>query len=202
MTCVIVYKDNPSDKMVMVADSEITGGGMRDTSTTGKIISFRSSGFEFLIGVAGSVRILNIIRNMKFPNYKPANAGEVESFFYHYVLTPIRKQVDEDNMFIKEPDAEEFSMVDETGFLFAGQGHIFYVEPNFSYFEPARGMTAIGNGAPVAIGVMEFAREHTPTLHNAFVAVEAIRIASQVCTSINTEILSKSVSLKFKKGKK
>lgn len=201
MTVILTYKHAETDSIYMFSDSEVSNNIQRDPTYTQKIIKKKSNGHEYLIGVSGSLRVLNIIQNMTFPHYRPTK-DTVEKHFFDNILTPLKNKLKDEGLYIRiNENSEELGLLDDTSFLFAGQGHIFQVQPNLGYFEPMRNVSAIGSAETLAIGIMTYVERYNTEVSIVDSCAYAIEIASSICSGIALPVSMAAIPLRFKKVK-
>lgn len=174
MTCIVGLVDKASGKVFIGADGvAVAESGTVSAYTDEKLIK----GGNFIIGVAGSPRIAQLVRyQLAYPDY---NRNVYGDNVHHYIATEF---VDALRVILdNEKNKDEFKE-SNTCFMIGFKGRLFQIHNNFVVKEDTCGYDAMGIDPSIALGVLwttrdrelppesriELALEATK-FHNAFV---------------------------------
>jgi hypothetical protein len=168
------------DGIFMGADTLAFDGDYPEAllDTEGKIVK---KGPRLMVGVAGHLRVLNVVREM------PPPVGDVTIVG---VINALISTLNHDGLIVtKEGDIPST----KASFMIAIDGkELCEVGPDWSYVRMSRGFGAIGTGAVYALGAMEMMRKigvgvgDPGTLWSSpqVALVHALGVANEMCTTV------------------
>lgn len=132
----------------MAADSAMSDDSMIHVAREPKIFAWKN----YLFGVTGSIRVLNIVHALFEP---PGNTRGDDYFYVVSDLTgALRKLFDREGVEL-EGDASADSSKHDFSMLIGYKGRVFVVDDSFQVTEPVSYYFAIGGGADYAMGALE-----------------------------------------------
>jgi ATP-dependent protease HslVU (ClpYQ) peptidase subunit len=159
MTCIVAVTDG--NTVVMGADSLISYGGLGSplAEATGKIFYCG----PFLIGVCGSVRFVQILREC-FTAPLHTGAGEIVTFLVREFVPALKRTLHEHG-WLHNANGQDETGCDQNRSLalIAHGGRLFLLQADFSVIENRDGYEAIGSGDELALGAVFAMRRENAT---------------------------------------
>lgn len=174
MTCIIGLEEG--GKVYIGGDSLGINGESGVTLKTRKV--FGRMYDHMIIGVAGSVRMLNLLHHgLEIPT---RNGETVQSDLQYMVnsFIPALRQTLKDGGFTYIDNNREWM----GNFLVGYNGNLYSVESDFQVNQPSNGMYCIGSGAHFAWGAMVALQELLLTPEQRI--IKALEITGQLCVSV------------------
>ena len=176
MTCIAAMVGQ-DDTIYMAGDRRLSGEDTKLDMTESKVFVHSWKYGKILVGVAGSLRLLQVVKNFKWGGKSwPESANMMEPADIHNVVLNVVRCLTTllaDFGLVQPDDEGELTM---SGVILIGsRGKLYTISPTFSVTEAIAGFEAIGSGAEIALGALSIAKENTfmnpdQTLH---LAIEA-----------------------------
>lgn len=137
---------------------------------------------HYTIGTAGDLRAINIIAHTLNPPKPPKNANPNQ--LYKYLITQFVPQLQTTFDEHKYSTTNKTSDTTQTAehpstLLIAIQGHIFYIEGDYSVMRDSNNIYACGTGAPYALGHLhDLIQPDTPLQQAEQHALQALHVAA------------------------
>lgn len=149
MTIIIAYKEK--DKIWMGADSQCTDGGTAIHLKTEKIVKKKIENIDIIYGVAGYIRVNNILKyNFNEPQFDE-NCQTLDDYMYKTWLKSFRKTITKNGF---KDTSEGIDNFNDSILLVGIQGRIFRVDSNYQMYEINEDYTCIGSGSSYARGAL------------------------------------------------
>lgn len=173
MTVIVAVKG--PEGVVMGADSQTTCGWEPSTRVQPKIFERNAGGRLLYFGVAGNVRLSDIIRYAELPD--GASYMDAHQWLTTALVPALREASKASGWTEVEKNREDNSgaIIVVTG------GRIFKVDNTWSVHEPARPYWAIGSGGDHAAGAIAVLLQHTPELGIRGIVLAALEAACVHC---------------------
>lgn len=143
MTCIVALKTR--DKIIFGGDGRVAVGGEVHSLKHPKVWEK----FGMLWGVAGNLRVMNIIQHhITIPKREYDSSLSAEKFANKVVLRELRETFRELEFMKYDGGAEYIN----SRILFTVDGHIFFLDTDMSVTEFSSDYCSIGTGAPYALG--------------------------------------------------
>jgi len=135
---------------------------------------------HYTIGTAGDLRAINIIAHTLNPPKPPKQATPNQ--LYKYLITqlvPQLQQTFDEHKYSTRNNEPNQTAEHSSTLLIAIQGHIFYIEGDYSVMRDTTGLYACGTGAPYALGYLhDRITPDTPLEHAEQQARRALQVAA------------------------
>ena len=190
MTCIVGYIDELGEKIIIGSDSAMTAGGTLRKAKKPKVFIKvdESEEHEFIFGVSGDFRIMDLLR-YKFDI--PIKSDNITTEKYiHTEFIDALIDCTKGNLYSTNDKGQE--NFDSHIMVGTDTGNLFVIEGNFQIIQVTDSYAAIGSGRDFALGSL-----HT-TKHLYFTPEErvhkAIEAACEYSTTVEQPIIIESIN--------
>ena len=182
MTAIVGLVD---DGVVYIGgDSATTDGWLNQSTMAGSKVFERS---DFLFGVAGSIRALQLVEHKFQIPWCPVEVP-CETYMVTQFLDSMRECFLDSGYLKKQHEEEEM----DSAFLIGHEGKLFTLHVDFALVENNRGYAAIGSGAEIAQGAMYATADRDDLTPKERIRI-ALRAAEQHNAGVRRPFIIKSL---------
>jgi ATP-dependent protease HslVU (ClpYQ) peptidase subunit len=159
MTTILAYQGN--DFAVVGTDSRISsfddGGMVYQITTLGSGAAKVAENGEYLIGVAGDVRAINIVHHAFSPPVasRTVKDKKLDIFMTKSFVPSLRSCFEEQGYATPEKEGQQHRAEQASSVLVAIHGTVYVIESDYGWTSDQSGMYAIGTGSAYALGALE-----------------------------------------------
>lgn len=172
MTTIIAVKS--AGGVAVAAESQVTvGGAIRQSLGCSKIQERQSGARSFLVGTAGDIRLMNLVRH--FP--MPATLDEAPDLheWLATVMIPALRSYCEAERYPSEDDKADTDFE----IIVVVDDRVWRIARDWSLFEPGGRFCVIGSGECYALGALHALSEACPEMGAAALATAALAAACE-----------------------